>query len=124
MKKKRFTKEQIIAILKEHEAGIKIPELSRQHGVSVQSIYRWKAKYRRFVAFVHSTSKFVGGCPSFGQQILLRYSYGVGCLNQHWFRSIEEARDSIDQWRHYYNHVRPHGSLNYLPPVAFVNRAA
>jgi len=60
MKKERFTKQQIITILKEHEAGIKIPELSQQHGVSAQSIYRWKAKYRRFVVFVHSTSKFVG----------------------------------------------------------------
>ena len=68
MKKKRFTKEQIIAILKEHEAGIKIPELSRQHGVSVQSIYRWKAKYRRFVAFVHSTSKFVGAVLASGNK--------------------------------------------------------
>ena len=60
MKKERFTKQQIITILKEHEAGIKIPELSQQHGVSAQSIYRWKAKYRRFVVFVHSTSKFIG----------------------------------------------------------------
>jgi len=46
------------------------------------------------------------------------------CLNQHWFRSIEEARTIIDDWRHHYNHVRPHSSLNYMSPVAFANRAA
>jgi len=46
------------------------------------------------------------------------------CLNQHWFRSIEEARCRIDQWREHYNHVRPHSSLNYMTPVAFANRAA
>lgn len=46
------------------------------------------------------------------------------CLNQHWFRTIEEARYEIEQWRHHYNHVRPHSSLNYMPPVAFANRAA
>ena len=46
------------------------------------------------------------------------------CLNQHWFRSIEEARTTIDAWRHHYNHVRPHSSLGYLSPVAFAKRAA
>lgn len=46
------------------------------------------------------------------------------CLNQHWFRTLEEAKEEIDQWRHHYNHVRPHSALNYLPPVAFANRAA
>ena len=45
MKRKRYTEEQIIAILKEHEAGVAAAELSRRHGVSEQSIYRWKAKY-------------------------------------------------------------------------------
>lgn len=46
------------------------------------------------------------------------------CLNQHWFRSIDEARYEIDQWRYHYNHERPHSSLNYLTPVAFAQKAA
>jgi len=46
------------------------------------------------------------------------------CLNQHWFRTIAEARREIEQWQHHYNHIRPHSSLNYLPPVVFANRAA
>ena len=46
------------------------------------------------------------------------------CLNRHWFRSMEEARVEIDRWRHHYNHVRPHSSLNYLPAVAFAKQAA
>lgn len=46
------------------------------------------------------------------------------CLNQQWFRTLEEARYEIDQWRHHYNHVRPHSALGYLPPVEFVKRAA
>lgn len=45
MKGKRFTEEQIIAILKEHEAGVKVQDLVRKHSVSEQSIYRWKSKY-------------------------------------------------------------------------------
>ena len=45
MKRKRYTEEQIISILKEHEAGASAPDLSRRHGVSEQSIYRRKAKF-------------------------------------------------------------------------------
>jgi putative transposase len=45
MKKKRFTEEKIIGILKEHEAGATTAVLARRHGVSEQSIYRWKAKF-------------------------------------------------------------------------------
>lgn len=45
MKRKRFTEEQIVGILKEHEAGVAVTELCRKHGVSDASIYKWKAKY-------------------------------------------------------------------------------
>ena len=46
MKKKRFAAEQIVAILKQAELGIPIVELIRQVGVSEQTFYRWKKKYR------------------------------------------------------------------------------
>ena len=46
------------------------------------------------------------------------------CLNQHWFRTLEEARVEIDQWREHYNNVRPHSSLGYIPPVELTKRAA
>ena len=45
MKKGRFTEEQIIGILKQHEAGRKVPELAREIGVSAATIYTWKSKY-------------------------------------------------------------------------------
>jgi len=46
------------------------------------------------------------------------------CLNQHWFRSITEAQWEIEQWRQHYNHIRPHSSLNYLPPATFLKAVA
>ena len=45
MKRKRFTEEQIIGVLKEAAAGAKTLDLCRRHGVSEQTFYRWKAKY-------------------------------------------------------------------------------
>lgn len=46
------------------------------------------------------------------------------CLNQHWFRSLTEARSIIDNWRKHYNEVRPHSSLGYQPPAVFAQQAA
>ena len=45
MKRSRFSEEQIISILKEHEAGVAVSDLCRKHGVSDASIYKWKAKF-------------------------------------------------------------------------------
>ena len=45
MKRIRFTEEQIIAVLSEHEAGAKTADLARKYGISEATLYNWKAKY-------------------------------------------------------------------------------
>lgn len=45
MKRKRFSEEQIIAILREAEAGMTGKEVCRRHGISENTFYRWKSKY-------------------------------------------------------------------------------
>ena len=44
MKRKRFTEEQIIGILREQKAGAKTADMARKHGVSEVTLYNWKAK--------------------------------------------------------------------------------
>ncbi len=43
--KKRFSEEQIIKILKEHEGGKRAADIVREHGIAEQTFYRWKSKY-------------------------------------------------------------------------------
>ncbi len=45
MKRKRYSEEQIISILKQHEAGRTMVDLAREHGIAENTLYRWKSKY-------------------------------------------------------------------------------
>lgn len=45
MKKSRYTDSQILSILKQNEAGVGVPELCREHGMSTATFYKWRSKY-------------------------------------------------------------------------------
>lgn len=45
MKRSRFTEEQIIAVLKQHEAGVAVADLCREHTISTATFYAWRKKF-------------------------------------------------------------------------------
>jgi len=78
---------------------------SRQHGVKLHFIQPGKPTQNAFI-------------ESFNGR------FRDGCLNQHWFRDLADARQIVATWRNHYNTVRPHSSLGYTPPALFEERAA
>ena len=43
------------------------------------------------------------------------------CLNTHWFMNLDDARQKMEDWRTYYNEVRPHGSIGHKAPISLQN---
>jgi putative transposase len=43
------------------------------------------------------------------------------CLNAHWFLSLADAKEKMEDWRRYYNEVRPHGAIGQKPPISLLN---
>jgi hypothetical protein len=63
MKRKRYSEEQIISILKEHEAGASVPNISRRHGIAENTIYRWKSKFGGIDHWARNRPRCLPGRP-------------------------------------------------------------
>ena len=64
MKKSRFTDSQILEALKRAEAGLAVPELCRELGISSATFYKWRSKYGGMDASMMSRMKGGGECPA------------------------------------------------------------
>jgi putative transposase len=45
------------------------------------------------------------------------------CLNTHWFLTLDDACEKLEDWRRYYNEERPHGAISQRAPITLINRA-
>lgn len=54
----------------------------------------------------------------------LNGKFRTECLNAHWFMSLEDARQKMEDWRQHYNEDRPHSAIGYKPPIALMKRSA
>ena len=152
--KKRYTEEQIIRAIKQNEAGTKVDGICREKKAckyvlkSVRSgsgpVCPWQYRQLPHTITADNGTEFTSKAMFFWsketgtklgfiqsgkptQNAFIESLNGKlrnECLNQHWFRRLEEARFEIDRWHDHYNNVRPHSSLGYLPPVEFARSAA
>lgn len=44
------------------------------------------------------------------------------CLNTHWFLSLADAQQKLEDWRRYHSEKRPHGAIGQKPPITLLNR--
>lgn len=105
--------EQIIAMIKEQEAGEKTADVCRRHGISPASFYKFKAKY--------------GGMNVSDTYRLNLLEDENGKLKklpaEHLFDSLRHARNLVPAWRMDFNQHRPHSSLAGLTPHEYANRS-
>ena len=134
MKKSKFSDSQILAILKQHEAGVSVAELAREHGVSTALIYQWRSKPSalRCDNGPEYLSQTLVNWANQHQITLLYIQPGKPTqnayierfnrtarhewLDMHQFESIAHAQLLATQWLWIYNSERPNTAIGGIPP--------
>jgi putative transposase len=112
--------ERVVRVLDQQLQGRRVPQrLRMDNGPEFRSeaLDRW-AKTNKVTLFFIEPGKPMqnGHVESFNGR------FRQECLNQEWFTSLKEARQTIEAWRIDYNTRRPHSSLGYVPPAMWAER--
>ncbi len=84
---------------------------------TAKAVIEWLTSHRIGPAFIEPGSPWQNGyIESFNGK------FRDECLSREWFASKKEAKVIIEQWRHHYNHERPHSALGYRPPAEVSGR--
>lgn len=63
-----------------------------------------------------------GGMPTDNAYIeAFNRRFRAECLNTHWFLTLADAREKLEEWSRYYNEDRPHGAIGNKPPITLLN---
>src|SRR5690554_6747820 len=112
MKKSRFTDSQIIAVLKQAQAGTPVPELCREHGISSATFYKWRSKFGGMeVSMVGRMKKLEE------ENRRLKKMYADAQLS-------EQVQGKATRWLWSYNHERPNMALGGITPMQKLALAA
>jgi putative transposase len=98
MKQKRYAEEQIIRILKQHEAGAKVQDLLREHGMSEQSFYRWKSKYGGMEVSEAKQLKDLEAENAKLKKLLAEAELDKACYVMCWGKSGEASQQKTPGW--------------------------
>jgi putative transposase len=126
MKRSKFSEEQIIGVLKGHEAGLKMADLCRKHGISEATFGNWTSKHGGLEV---SEAKRLRALESDNARLkkLLQNAFIESFngrlrdefLNEALFTSLDQTRAALEEWRRDYNTVRPHSDIGWLTPDAY-----
>ena len=120
MKTSRFTESQIVATLKQADAGVPVKDICRQAGISVATYYQWKSKYGGLEA---SDLRRVKELEAENAK-LKRRTFCEDVRDQHLFSNLEEVRESTHRWMIDDNASRPRDALNGATPHEYRYQSA
>ena len=120
MKTSRFTESQIVATLKQADAGVPVKDICRQAGISVATYYQWKSKYGGLEA---SDLRRVKELEAENAK-LKRRTFCEDVRDQHLFSNLEEVRETTHWWMIDDNASRPHDALNGATPHEYRYQSA
>lgn len=113
--------EQVVALMRQLSTGHGVPKrLQTDNGSEFisKALDRWAYEHGVTMDFSRP------GRPTDNPYIeSFNGSFRDECLNIHWFLSLQDAREKIENWRMDYNHFRPHSALGNIPPRQFAEQA-